>query len=916
MPPRHALALRHRLPLLICGLLLAVIVTFAATAYFEVRRSAMTAASARLMSVSGQLRDFLGNSGAQMRTAVRAVAARPAVRAFFLDSSAVVRDSAIAAIRPPAQSTSFIGTELWDAGGVPVIHVGEAGPTLADSQRLAVMALARGNEQLAVGQFVLAGTSVRYPAVAPVRDGSAILGYVVQWRRLTASAQSQKQFSELIGSNTRLYVGNTRGDLWTDMAVRVDAPTVTFPAEPAVVTYPHDSETQLGVGMRIPNTPWSLILESPEALVMGSARTMLGRFALFATVVLIVGFISAWLLSRHITRPIAEMVSASGAIAGGDYTRRIAVGAGDELGSLGIAYNDMAQSLATSRDQIDAHTAELEQQAVDLSDQAAELEITNQQLIESVEEAVRARDALEIALRDNERITAELDAALASAPVGFSFYDASLRYRRVNDRLSSITGLAAAEHIGRRPSEVIPEIGDVVEEHMQRVLATGEGVFDVELVGEMPGKPGTISHLLASYYPIRTGGGELLGVGSVVTDLTSYKELEQQFLHAQKMDAVGRLAGGIAHDFNNILTAISSFSQFAISELPQGSPIREDIEQVEHAAKRATSLTRQLLAFSRQQVLQPRVLDLNAVIRGIEPMLRRLIGEDIELVSALGEEAWPVRADPGQIEQVILNLVVNARDAMPNGGSLVIGTSNTVLDESYVLDGHRDASPGPHVVLSVTDTGVGMDAATRARMFEPFFSTKEPGRGTGLGLATVYGVVKQSGGSIWVYSEPGHGATFKVYLPRFVGDDVSAADAPAAHARANRRATVLLVEDELPVRVVARRALEQMGHTVLEAVDGRSAMTVIESATTPIELVITDLVMPGMGGRELVAQLRAQGHAARVLYMSGYTSDAVNRRSLVDSSAAYLEKPFTPDTLRGKVNEVLGTDRGNIPPRL
>jgi CheY-like chemotaxis protein/anti-sigma regulatory factor (Ser/Thr protein kinase) len=272
-----------------------------------------------------------------------------------------------------------------------------------------------------------------------------------------------------------------------------------------------------------------------------------------------------------------------------------------------------------------------------------------------------------------------------------------------------------------------------------------------------------------------------------------------------------------------------------------------------------------------------------------------------------------VKADPGQIEQVILNLVVNARDAMPSGGSIVIETSHVDLHGDFVLDGHLGSATGRHVAISVSDTGVGMDAATRARIFEPFFSTKEPGRGTGLGLATVYGIVKQSSGGVWVYSEPGKGSTFKVYLP-ICGEGKSTRTVdPVVPIAASRTAVVLLVEDEAPVRAVARRALEQMGHLVLEAVDGTSALTVLAETSAAIELVITDIVMPGMGGPELVEHLRAMGHEARVLYMSGYSPDAVGRRSLVGGMDGYLEKPFTPNVLRLKVDEVLGVERAPGP---
>lgn len=379
---------------------------------------------------------------------------------------------------------------------------------------------------------------------------------------------------------------------------------------------------------------------------------------------------------------------------------------------------------------------------------------------------------------------------------------------------------------------------------------------------------------------------------------------EEQLRQSQKLEAIGMLAGGIAHDFNNLLTVIIGYSDLTLMRLSEEDPLHRNINEVGKAAERAASLTRQLLAFSRKQVLQPRVLDLNTVVSELEKMLRRLIGENIELRTALGPDLGNVKADPGQIEQIIMNLAVNARDAMPQGGKLTIETANVYLDEEYGKV-HIGVVPGPYVMFAVSDTGTGIDSQTQARIFEPFFTTKEKGKGTGLGLSTVYGIVKQSGGNIWVYSEMGQGTTFKVYLPRVDGDAPESTPAAAAEGVAQGSETILLAEDEDMVRTLARQILEMHGYQVLEAANGGAALLICERHKKEIHLLITDVVMPEMSGIELADRLAQLRPDMKVLFMSGYTDNAIVHQGVLDEGANFIQKPFPTDVLIRKVRSVL-----------
>ena len=543
------------------------------------------------------------------------------------------------------------------------------------------------------------------------------------------------------------------------------------------------------------------------------------------------------------------------------------------------------------------------------------------ELRRSLERTERSRRALLSALEDQKRADSEMLASemryrrlFEAAQDGILILDAHTgRVVDVNPFLAKLLGYSHDEFLGKGIWELGP---------FKDIVASKEAF------GELQEK----KYIRYDALPLETRDGRQIAVEFVsneysaglirvvqcnIRDITERRKLEEQLQASQKMEAIGSLAGGVAHDFNNLLCVLLSYTDFALSALRDGDPIRDDLLAVKRAGERAATLTRQLLAFSRKQVLQPVPLILNDVASAMERMLRRIVGEDIEYEQVLASDIGVVRADQGQIEQVLMNLVVNARDAMPEGGKLTIATSNVEIDaESAGLQ--QGMNPGAYVQIVVTDTGSGIDQQTKARMFEPFFTTKDKGKGTGLGLSTVYGIVKQSGGGIWVESEVGKGATFRICLPRDLGGAATVAKSVASERYGAGTETILLVEDEEELRRVAQRSLQAAGYSVLSAADGEEALRISADYAGDIHMLLTDVVMPHMGGRVLAQQLGKTRPATVVLYMSGYTDDAILHHGLLEAGIHLLGKPFTSTGLAHKVREVLdgasGAARETFPP--
>jgi PAS domain S-box-containing protein len=586
----------------------------------------------------------------------------------------------------------------------------------------------------------------------------------------------------------------------------------------------------------------------PRKIYHQGRASLLQFLLLLLAAALVFGAVTLYLLQRAVVSRIANLTENITRIgASGDLSARLAVTGRDEITYLGDAINAMLEDL--ERTQLDRHEGRT-RLSVMMDKMPAVLWTTDTEL----------------------RFTSGMGAGLEALGL----------------RAHEMEGKSLFEYFRTDDQEFI-----AIAAH--RKALTGQSVtYEIEWQ----------KHVFDSHVqPLKGSDGQLLGVIGVALDITDRKHLADQLRVSQKMQAVGELAGGVAHDFNNLLMIVKGHAEMLLDRIDSSSA-RHNLEQIQGATERAATLTRQLLAFSRKQVLQPKVLDLNDVVAGMIKMFSRVIGENIDLAFLPGSKLAPVKADPGQVEQVLLNLVVNARDAMPDGGRLTIETCNVELDSVSAAQ-HPVMEAGSYVMLIVTDTGCGMDAGTQARIFEPFFTTKGQGKGTGLGLATVYGVVKQSGGFIWVYSEVDHGSTFKIYLPQVKADLERGVPEKTSRGSHPGTETILFVEDEESVRELVRDYLGKSGYRVLEAPDGVQALEIAAAHREPIHILVTDVVMPRLSGRELATRITAARPEIKILYISGYTDDSIFRHGVLEGGVAFLQKPFNLKDLAQKIRQVL-----------
>ena len=643
-------------------------------------------------------------------------------------------------------------------------------------------------------------------------------------------------------------------------------------------------------GRRIGALYAGLSLAPVRAEIAGMRRTI----AAVSTLVFLLGLLVAIGIGAFVTRPLSQMVETTKQIARGQWQRRAPLHSLDEVRELALSFNTMLDALDRARDELEELNRNLEQRVID---RTSELE-------QEILERRRGEDALG---RANERFV------LAAAAVNGAIYDRDIEANTLlwTDGISRVFGYSLTEvapTIDWWLSRIHPDDASRVEEQLRGAIEAGR---DFASEYRFRASDQTYLYVWDRGRVVRDEKGGAVRMVGIMESVTELKRLEDQFRQAQKMEAVGRLAGGVAHDFNNLLTTILGYSHLIIGQMEPDDPQRLDVEEIRKAGERAAALTKQLLAFSRKQVIEPKVLEVNAIVANMEKMLCRLIGEDIQCLTELDSSAGHIKADLGQLEQVIMNIVVNARDAMPQRGRLTIRTGSAVFDEAFVRQ-HLGSRVGQYASIAVSDTGCGMDRLTQMRIFEPFFTTKEPGKGTGLGMSTVYGIVKQSEGYIVVDSEPGKGTRIWLYFPRVQEEGLPLESAAAALPPARGSELVLLVEDEDAVRSLVRGVLRSRGYTVLEAGNAAEAVRISHDYEGVIDILLTDVVMPEVSGRELADQLRLTRPDMRLLYMSGYTEDTIVRHGVMMSDVGFLQKPFTPELLLRKMRETLDRRQDDV----
>jgi PAS domain S-box-containing protein len=748
---------------------------------------------------------------------------------------------------------------LWNERGEAVISTDSGHAPIAAVGRRAILDIDTKKDSAALGPLQLVADTPAYVLGAPVTDSGKVLGYLVERGHLSATPDGGKAIADLIGPGAGVFLGNISRDIWSDFWVRADAPPVVRDRRRPIVQYRRggaEGGVRYALEQRVGTTPWLLLVELPRDDVMRPVDHFLRNGTLFTIALLALSAFGLWRLSRNITRPLSDLREAAVAITLGDYSHHVQMRRSDELGQLSSAFDTMASRVALAQQKMQRQLAAME------------------------ESEARYRKITEASF---DGIAIVVDDIILDANRGFA----------------EIFGYTIEEVLGRPVSDFLAE--ESLAEVRRRAEMHVEGMY------EFAGMHRTGRRIMLEAMTKSHDIGGRPGRISAFRDVTEKRALEAQFRQAQKMDAVGKLAGGVAHDFNNLLTVIMSCTDLLLTDESDPAAQREDLEQIRDAALAAASLTRQLLAFSRQEVIQPRIVDVNAVVSSADGILRRLIGEDIELTTVLTDDQAVVKIDRSQLEQVIVNLAVNARDAMPKGGKLTIETMNVDVDASYATK-HWSAAPGRYTVISVADTGTGMDEGTQARIFEPFYTTKDVGKGTGLGLAMVYATIKQSSGFIWVYSEPGSGTTFKIYLPLAQEGVPATTNGKANNGPLRGSEIIVLAEDSAAVRSTARQILERAGYTVLEAPNGKTALEIARKKSNQIHMLITDVVMPEMSGRQLTERFAAIRPAAKILYMSGYTDDAIVRHGVVSAGIDYLQKPFSSEALLRKVRDVLDSN--------
>jgi two-component system, cell cycle sensor histidine kinase and response regulator CckA len=977
--PRRGLSIAVSLPLFI-GLVFALVIAINTWSDY---RSEVAAArrqtTLRLSDVGNALVGTLERIREQPVPQLTAVAWSAPVRQALRGGSPRRSPALLAELRQQHAFSPTTMVEVRDTAGTVVVAYPDTGAGARLVLPPALLRQAAATDSLVVGPFQFLNGVTVLPVAARVTDAGRVLGYVVQWRPLSAAQASLREVAMLIGSGRRVYIGNLDDSVWTNLSAPASPPPVPVPAGHGLQEYRRAGVGPvLAVGRSVPGTPWEVVVESSAESVVAPAVAHLHGMLLVDALTLLLGIAGAWAVSRRLTTrlggltEVAESVAADAAPRGTP-TRM----GGDELARLGRAfhametridqalsaseiserlYRDLFEAVPTpvyvvdaeslrflavnraavehygyTRDEFLSKTLRDIRPAEDVPRLEASISVMGGRpeaqgtwrhflkdgtpivveitahaltfngrpavlaLATDVTERNRAADALQ---RSEERYRT----LIQEAPYGIELTTLDGRLIEANPALARMLGYESPEQLVGR------SIVDVYVDPAQRAAALDEvqrhGFTRRESVQwkRRDGESITIRFNARLVRDPELGEPYL---ETIIEDVTERLRLEEQFQRAQKMEAIGRLAGGIAHDFNNLLTVILTSTELMLDSKAGDGPLHAELQDVYRSAERGAELTRQLLAFSRRQVLDIRPMSVNELVHGMERLLSRLLGEDVGLRVSPAAKSDIVRADAGQMEQVLMNLAVNARDAMPSGGTLGIETSQ--LDLTETIREQRVAMPaGPYVMIAVSDTGEGMPPEVKEHLFEPFFTTKPRDKGTGLGLATVYGIIKQLGGFIWVYSEVGQGTTFKIYLPRI--EDAPKAQPPTPTPRRNElygAETVLLAEDEPGIRALLTRVLQSRGYRVLAAGSGDEALALAADQADPVHLLVTDVVMAGMRGPDLAREVIARHPETRVLFVSGYTDESVVQHGVAARQVAFLQKPFTHNVFLAKVREVL-----------
>ena len=845
--------------------------TVLAVGFRRVHRLAVEAAVAHLEASSQQLASTLQTGGFRLRREGARLAAIPVIAhaASPFASAADVAAARSAADAELQRSPQTASIAIWSAEGKLVLAVGDTAAATSAAPAFTELATDRSDTSTAmIAPLVVRGDSVYVAVVGRMRGAAGDGGFAVATRRMQSNPQALDLLRGLVGPEARILLGNVRGDVWTDFSRRQDG--VGAAADSGTGQHASaDGTVYLHSIAAIPNTPWRIMVEVPRRWATATAGGFVLEMAGVGIVLVLGGAFIIWLAIRQSLLPLHAVTRAVTAMAHGDELNPVRVTADDELGRLAVAFNSMASQVQTS--------------ARELASRAGALEASNLELHAS-----------------EERYRVLVD----HLPDGLVVHQ-DQRISFANRAAASLFGAAEPEDlVGRSVLDFIePKERAVVVRRTEDIQNTGTAAPLREM--RLPRGSGRPVVVEARSMRLTTAGGN--AVQTILHDVTEHRLLEEQLRQSQKMDAVGRLAGGVAHDFNNILTVIDAHAEFAKNPREAEEARLADIDEIRKASASAARLTRQLLAFSRKQSIVPVWLDLNATVGGLLTMLNRLIGESVAITTDLEETLWAVHADAGQMDQVLMNLSVNARDAMPRGGTLSFGTKNVAIGADYRTASGELVAEGDYVMLTVEDSGEGMTEDVQSKVFEPFFTTKQPGQGTGLGLSTVYGIVKQSHGYIWVYSEVGRGTAFKMLLPRFRGEDEQPAlTRTSEHRIQSLKTQVLLVEDQASVRSAISRALRDAGFVVYEAANADEAEQILVDDRRPVDLVVTDMMMPGRTGAELTSGALVAGRDIPVIIMSGYSEEFTNREWRLPPNASFIDKPVSPSSLVRLISRLIG----------